>query len=54
VDNAERAGHDAVGTYLTDRLTFRKSLVPTLQQRQKDLADARARCRSQHSAAKES
>ncbi|MFB7337227.1 hypothetical protein FNH09_28695 [Streptomyces adustus] len=44
VDNAEAAGHKAVETYLQDRLTFRKSLVTTLQQRQKDLADVKTWC----------
>ncbi|SDN21738.1 hypothetical protein SAMN04487981_104105 [Streptomyces sp. cf386] len=38
VDNAKAAGHDAVETYLNGRLAYRKSLVPTLQQRSKDLA----------------
>ncbi|MFI9100468.1 hypothetical protein ACIGXA_08065 [Streptomyces fildesensis] len=37
VANAKSAGHSEIETYLNDRLTFRKSLVPTLQQRQKDL-----------------
>lgn len=45
VDNAKSAGHDEIATYLQDRLTFRKSLVPTLQQRQKDLADVRTWCK---------
>ncbi|MGW2824175.1 hypothetical protein ACWC24_24740 [Streptomyces sp. NPDC001443] len=46
VDNAEAAGHQAVETFLQDRLTFRKSLVTTLQQRQKDLADVKTWCQS--------
>lgn len=46
-DNADKAGHDAVKTYLDDRLTFRKSLVPTLEQRQKDLKDVSSWCTSQ-------
>ena len=45
VDNAKSAGHDEIATYLQDRLAFRKSLVPTLQQRQKDLADVRTWCK---------
>jgi len=45
VDNAKSAGHDEIATYLQDRLTFRKSLVTTLQQRQKDLADVRTWCK---------
>ncbi|MGW2964322.1 hypothetical protein ACWGJB_26145 [Streptomyces sp. NPDC054813] len=46
VDNAKAAGHSEVATYLQDRLTFRKSLVPTLRQRQSDLADVRTWCRN--------
>jgi hypothetical protein len=46
VDNAKSAGHDEIATYLQDRLTFRKSLVPTLQQRQKDLAGVKTWCES--------
>jgi hypothetical protein len=45
VDNARSAGHDEIATYLQDRLTFRKSLVTTLQKRQKDLADVRTWCK---------
>ncbi|MDJ0341822.1 hypothetical protein QMK19_12225 [Streptomyces sp. H10-C2] len=37
VANAKTAGHTEIATLLNDRLTFRTSLVPTLQQRQKDL-----------------
>jgi hypothetical protein len=44
VNNAKTAGHDEIATYLQNRLTFRKSLVTTLQQRQKDLADVRTWC----------
>ncbi|MFC8517837.1 hypothetical protein [Streptomyces sp. NPDC057257] len=44
VDNAKAAGHSEIATYLQDRLTFRKSLVTTLRQRQKDLADVRTWC----------
>ena len=44
VDNAKKAGHEEIATYLQDRLTFRKSLVPTLQQRQKDLAAVKTWC----------
>lgn len=44
VDNAQKAGHQEIATYLQDRLTFRTSLVPTLQQRQKDLAGVKAWC----------
>ncbi|MER6130335.1 hypothetical protein ABT173_48935 [Streptomyces sp. NPDC001795] len=44
VDNAKKAGHSEIATYLQDRLDFRKSLVPTLQQRQKDLAGVKTWC----------
>ncbi|MEU6575311.1 hypothetical protein [Streptomyces sp. NPDC046805] len=44
VDNAKKAGHDEIATFLQHRLEFRKSLVPTLQQRKKDLADVRTWC----------
>jgi hypothetical protein len=44
VDNAKKAGHTEIATYLQDRLTFRKSLVTTLQQRQKDLAAVKTWC----------
>ncbi|WP_055494831.1 hypothetical protein [Streptomyces sp. TP-A0356] len=44
VDNARNAGHSEIATYLQDRLDFRKSLVTTLQQRQKDLAGVRTWC----------
>lgn len=44
VDNAKKAGHEEIATYLQDRLTFRKSLVTTLQQRQKDLAAVKTWC----------
>ncbi|MEU6216935.1 hypothetical protein ABZ845_05345 [Streptomyces sp. NPDC047022] len=44
VDNAKKEGHEQIATYLQDRLTFRKSLVTTLQQRQKDLAGVRTWC----------
>ncbi|MET7480650.1 hypothetical protein ABZT17_40820 [Streptomyces sp. NPDC005648] len=44
LDNARSAGHDEIATYLQDRLTFRKPLVPTLQRRQKDLAGVRIWC----------
>ncbi|MBK3640831.1 MULTISPECIES: hypothetical protein [Streptomyces] len=45
VDNAKSAGHSEIATYLQDRLTFRKSLVTTLRQRQQDLADVRTWCK---------
>ncbi|MGI5458028.1 hypothetical protein ACQEWB_33610 [Streptomyces sp. CA-249302] len=45
VDNAKAAGHGEIATYLQDRLTFRKSLVTTLRQRQQDLTDVRTWCK---------
>ncbi|MET8631463.1 hypothetical protein [Streptomyces sp. NPDC004680] len=44
VDNAKKADHDGIATVLQDRLTFRRSLVPTLQQRQKDLEGVKSWC----------
>ncbi|MFF3404867.1 hypothetical protein ACFYW8_01305 [Streptomyces sp. NPDC002742] len=46
VANAKSAGHTQIETYLNDRLTFRRSLVPTLEGRQKDLADVNKWCAS--------
>ncbi|MGW1889696.1 hypothetical protein ACWCP6_05445 [Streptomyces sp. NPDC002004] len=43
-DNADAAGHDAIKKFLDDRLTFRRSLVPTLEQRQKDVRAVRTWC----------
>ncbi|WP_035841241.1 hypothetical protein [Kitasatospora azatica] len=47
VDEAKKAGHTEVYTYLNDRLTFRKSLVPTLTTRQNDLKAVDTWCTSQ-------
>ncbi|MEU6280400.1 hypothetical protein [Streptomyces sp. NPDC047028] len=44
VDNAKKAGHTEIATYLQNRLDFRTSLRTTLQQRQKDLASVRTWC----------
>ncbi|MGW5432315.1 hypothetical protein ACWET9_34765 [Streptomyces sp. NPDC004059] len=46
VDNAKKAGHTQIATFLQDRLDFRKSLVTNLQQRQKDLNDVRTWCQA--------
>ncbi|WP_405877359.1 hypothetical protein OG762_02570 [Streptomyces sp. NBC_01136] len=46
VANAKSAGHTQIETYLNDRLAFRRSLVPTLEARQKDLADVEKWCRT--------
>jgi len=53
VDNAKKAGHDEIATYLQDRLDFRRSLVPTLQQRQKDLVDLKTWCQDNDNGATE-
>ncbi|WP_329139561.1 hypothetical protein OG552_33775 [Streptomyces sp. NBC_01476] len=44
VDNATAKGDTAVEKYLNDKLTFRKSLVPTLNQRSADLDAVRTWC----------
>ncbi|MBC3843917.1 hypothetical protein GXW82_38070 [Streptacidiphilus sp. 4-A2] len=44
VDDAKTAGHAAIETYLQNRLTYRQSLVPTLQQRQTDLGAVNTWC----------
>ncbi|MFJ6788010.1 hypothetical protein [Streptomyces angustmyceticus] len=48
VEKAKAAGHTEIATFLNHKLTHRKSLVPTLQQRQKDLAKVATWCRTQH------
>lgn len=48
VTNAEAKGDTAVATYLKDRLTFRTSLVPTLDKRSTDLDAVRTWCGQQH------
>jgi len=44
VEDAQTAGHSAIQKYLQDRLTYRESLVPTLQQRQSDLVPVNTWC----------
>lgn len=44
VDNAKKAGHDEIATYLQHRLDFRKKLPAMLEQRQKDLTEVRTWC----------
>lgn len=51
VDKAKAAGHTEIATYLQDRLTFRKSLVTTLQQRQKDLVAVQTWCKDNNGGA---
>ncbi|MFF3883884.1 hypothetical protein [Streptomyces sp. NPDC001914] len=46
VANAKSAGDTQIETYLDHRLTFRRSLVPTLESRRKDLTDVRNWCAS--------
>ncbi|AVZ73907.1 hypothetical protein SLUN_18740 [Streptomyces lunaelactis] len=43
-ENAKKAGHTEIETYLNDKLTFRRTLVPTLEKRQKDLAAVKTWC----------
>lgn len=47
-EKAKAAGHTEIATFLNHKLAHRKSLVPTLQQRQKDLAKVATWCRSHH------
>ncbi|MGW7486164.1 hypothetical protein [Streptomyces sp. NPDC054786] len=51
VKKAKAAGHTEIATFLNHKLTHRKSLVPTLQQRQKDLAKVATWCGTHHNAA---
>ncbi|MFJ8007631.1 hypothetical protein [Streptomyces fagopyri] len=44
VANAKSAGHTEIESYLNDRLTFRRSLIPTLEARQKDLSQVEKWC----------
>ncbi|MGJ5753330.1 hypothetical protein FB563_1458 [Streptomyces puniciscabiei] len=46
VDNAKKAGHTQIATFLQDRLDFRKSLVTSLKQRQTDLNDVKTWCQA--------
>ncbi|MFB6613671.1 hypothetical protein ACIGFK_04670 [Streptomyces sp. NPDC085524] len=47
VADAKAAGHTEIYTYLNNRLTFRKSLLPTLQGRQNDLKSVSTWCAAQ-------
>ncbi|SED38348.1 hypothetical protein SAMN05428954_0200 [Streptomyces sp. 2112.3] len=47
-EKAKAAGHTEIATFLNHKLAHRTSLVPTLQQRQKDLAKVATWCRSHH------
>ncbi|MEU5540658.1 hypothetical protein [Streptomyces sp. NPDC020362] len=44
VDNAKKAGHTEIATFLQNRLDFRKSLRTNLQERQKDLTAVKTWC----------
>ncbi|GAA2247329.1 MULTISPECIES: hypothetical protein [Kitasatospora] len=44
VDNAKSAGHTEIEKYLSDRLAYRKSLLPNLQSRQTDLKSVATWC----------
>ncbi|MGW2564466.1 hypothetical protein ACWCXB_35795 [Streptomyces sp. NPDC001514] len=46
VENARKAGHTEIETYLNGKLSFRRSLVPTLEKRQKDLAAVKSWCQA--------
>ncbi|MCX5385706.1 hypothetical protein [Streptomyces sp. NBC_00083] len=52
LDNAKKEGHTAVATLLDHKLTYRKGLVTTLQQRQKDLKDVASWCAANGNGAK--
>ncbi|MGW4651195.1 hypothetical protein [Kitasatospora sp. NPDC004289] len=54
VANAKAAGHTEIQTLLNDRLTHRKSMVPTLQTRQNDLKAVATWCAAQPSASAKS
>ncbi|MGI5466282.1 hypothetical protein [Streptomyces sp. CA-132043] len=44
VENAKKAGHDEIATYLGDRLKDRKARVPQLKERKKNLDDVSEWC----------
>ncbi|MDF6040695.1 hypothetical protein LRD69_00630 [Streptomyces sp. JH14] len=52
VENAKAAGHTEIETYLNDKLTFRRSLVPTLEKRQKDLTSVKTWCKANSNGSK--
>ncbi|MCM2577827.1 hypothetical protein [Streptomyces meridianus] len=47
LERAKAAGHDEVANYLENRLKFRRTLVPTLEQRRKDLTKVEQWCRTE-------
>ncbi|MER6985009.1 hypothetical protein [Streptomyces carpinensis] len=46
VDNAKKAGHTEIATYLQDRLEHRTSLRNDLEKRRKDLAAVKTWCKA--------
>ncbi|MFJ2199217.1 hypothetical protein [Streptomyces violaceusniger] len=46
VERAKKADHTEVETFLNHKLTFRRSLVTTLEQRQEDLSKVQTWCAS--------
>ncbi|KUN80313.1 hypothetical protein AQJ66_26600 [Streptomyces bungoensis] len=46
VENAKKAGHTEIATFLQDRLDFRTSLRTSLEKRRKDLTDVRTWCQA--------
>lgn len=52
VENAKAAGHTEIEAYLNDKLTFRRSLVPTLEKRQKDLTAVKTWCKANSNGSK--
>lgn len=44
IDRAKKDGHTAVATFLGDRLTTRKTLLPLLKEKQTDLKDVATWC----------
>ncbi|MFH9427389.1 hypothetical protein ACH4JZ_03790 [Streptomyces sp. NPDC017615] len=54
VDNAKKAGHTEIATFLQGRLDHRESLKKTLEQRQKDLAGVKTWCEKNDDGKKDS
>lgn len=52
VENAKTAGDTEIETYLNDMLTFRRSLVPTLEKRRKDLTAVKTWCKADNNGSK--
>ncbi|MFI8351123.1 hypothetical protein [Streptomyces sp. NPDC085596] len=54
VDNAKKAGHTEIATFLQGRLDQRESLKKNLEQRQKDLAGVKTWCEKNDGGTKDS